>query len=59
MELPAPASHPPLHGDLTCGEAIRGAFTLLVLAPFVYGVFYPQPYLNQIPLKILFRQHRS
>jgi ABC-2 type transport system permease protein len=32
--------------------AIRGAFILLVLAPVVYGVYYPQPYLNQILRKI-------
>jgi ABC-2 type transport system permease protein len=32
--------------------AIRGAFLLLVLAPVVYGVYYPQPYLNQILRKI-------
>jgi ABC-2 type transport system permease protein len=31
---------------------IRGAFTLLVLGPLVYGVYYPQPYLNQILRKI-------
>jgi ABC-2 type transport system permease protein len=28
--------------------ALRGAFILLVLAPLVYGVYYPQPYLTQI-----------
>ena len=32
--------------------AVRGAFTLLVLAPLVYGIYYPQPYLNQILRKI-------
>ena len=32
--------------------ALRGAFILLVVAPVVYGVFYPQPYLNQILRKI-------
>jgi ABC-2 type transport system permease protein len=32
--------------------AIRGAFMLLVLAPVVYGVYYPQPYLGQILRKI-------
>jgi len=32
--------------------AIRGAFTFLVLAPVVYGVYYPQPYLTQILRKI-------
>ena len=31
---------------------IRGAFVLLVLAPLVYGVYYPQPYLNQILRKV-------
>ena len=30
----------------------RGAFILLVLGPLVYGVYYPQPYLNQILRKI-------
>jgi ABC-2 type transport system permease protein len=30
----------------------RGAFILLVLAPLVYGVYYPQPYLTQILRKI-------
>src|SRR5262245_10956022 len=32
--------------------AIRGAFLLLVVAPLVYGFYYPQPYLNQILRKI-------
>jgi ABC-2 type transport system permease protein len=32
--------------------AIPGAFILLVVAPLVYGLFYPQPYLNQILRKI-------
>jgi ABC-2 type transport system permease protein len=32
--------------------AMRGAFALLVLAPLVYGFYYPQPYLNQILRKI-------
>jgi ABC-2 type transport system permease protein len=30
----------------------RGAFILVVLAPLIYGVYYPQPYLNQILRKI-------
>src|SRR5262245_56439791 len=30
----------------------RGAFLLLVVAPLVYGIYYPQPYLNQILRKI-------
>jgi ABC-2 type transport system permease protein len=32
--------------------AMRGAFSLLVLAPVIYGVFYPQPYLTQILRKV-------
>src|SRR5262249_19153443 len=32
--------------------ATRGVFLLLVLAPIVYGFYYPQPYLNQILRKI-------
>jgi ABC-2 type transport system permease protein len=32
--------------------AIRGAFTLLVVAPLIYGIYYPQPYLNQILRKV-------
>jgi ABC-2 type transport system permease protein len=30
----------------------KSAFSLLVLAPLVYGVYYPQPYLNQILRKL-------
>jgi ABC-2 type transport system permease protein len=30
----------------------RGAFTLLFLAPLIYGIYYPQPYLNQILRKL-------
>lgn len=26
----------------------RGAFSLIVMAPIIYGVFYPQPYLGQL-----------
>jgi ABC-2 type transport system permease protein len=32
--------------------ALRGAFSLLVVAPLLYGIYYPQPYLNQILRKI-------
>jgi hypothetical protein len=32
--------------------AMRGAFMLPVLGPLVYGIYYPQPYLNQIVRKI-------
>ena len=31
---------------------MRAAFSLLFLAPLVYGVYYPQPYLNQILRKL-------
>jgi ABC-2 type transport system permease protein len=30
----------------------RAAFSLLFLAPLVYGIYYPQPYLNQILRKL-------
>jgi ABC-2 type transport system permease protein len=30
----------------------RSAFSLLILAPLVYGAYYPQPYLNQILRKL-------
>jgi ABC-2 type transport system permease protein len=30
----------------------RSAFSLLFLAPMVYGIYYPQPYLNQILRKL-------
>jgi ABC-2 type transport system permease protein len=32
--------------------ALRGAFILLMIAPLVYGIYYPQPYLNEILRKI-------
>jgi ABC-2 type transport system permease protein len=32
--------------------AVRGAFIMLVIAPVIYGIYYPQPYLNQILRKI-------
>src|SRR5215472_14796732 len=32
--------------------ALRGAFLMLVVAPVIYGIYYPQPYLNQILRKI-------
>jgi ABC-2 type transport system permease protein len=31
---------------------MRSAFTLLFLAPLIYGIYYPQPYLNQILRKL-------
>src|SRR5262249_45058971 len=33
-------------------SAAASAFMLLVLSPLVYGVYYPQPYLNQILRKV-------
>jgi ABC-2 type transport system permease protein len=30
----------------------RSAFTLLFMAPLIYGIYYPQPYLNQILRKL-------
>ena len=32
--------------------ALRGAFILLFIAPLIYGLYYPQPYLSQILRKI-------
>jgi ABC-2 type transport system permease protein len=55
---PTPAAAAPLGlGSVFVTEwrrvlALRGAFILLVIAPVVYGVYYPQPYLNQILRKI-------
>ena len=57
-EPAAPAAAPPRGvGAAFVAEwrrvlAIRGAFLLLVLDPVVYGLYYPQPYLNQILRKI-------
>jgi ABC-2 type transport system permease protein len=55
---PVPADAAPLGiGGAFVGEwrrvnAVRGAFILLVVGPLVYGIYYPQPYLNQILRKI-------
>jgi ABC-2 type transport system permease protein len=56
-ESPVPAVAPHSIGGAFAAEcrrilALRGAFILLVLAPIVYGFYYPQPYLNQILRKI-------
>ncbi|WP_046868403.1 ABC transporter permease [Microvirga massiliensis] len=32
--------------------AIRGVFAVLFIAPLIYGLYYPQPYLNQILRKV-------
>ena len=57
---PQPA--PPAAAPRNVGEAftaewrrvlgMRGPFFIFVLAPLIYGVFYPQPYLGQILRKI-------
>jgi ABC-2 type transport system permease protein len=57
---PAPvlaAAAPPGIGGAFVAEwrrvlALPGALILLVIAPLVYGIYYPQPYLNQILRKI-------
>src|SRR5882757_43219 len=54
MALPAPARGV---GGAFAAEwrrvlAIRGAFLLLVVAPLIYGLYYPQPYLTQILHKV-------
>src|SRR5215471_2505961 len=51
-----PADRPGIAGAFA-GEwqrvlAIRGAFILLIGAPLIYGIYYPQPYLNQILRKL-------
>jgi len=57
-EPAAPAAAPPRGlGGAFVAEwqrvlVIRGAFMLLVMGPLVYGIYYPQPYLNQIVRKI-------
>ena len=32
--------------------AVRGAFIFLVVAPLIYGIYYPQPYLTQIGVAV-------
>jgi ABC-2 type transport system permease protein len=32
--------------------AVRGSFTILIVAPLIYGLYYPQPYLTQILRKV-------
>ncbi len=53
---PSPPEEPPTRFGIVgafaseYGRALgnRGAFGLFVLAPLIYGVFYPQPYLGQL-----------
>jgi ABC-2 type transport system permease protein len=57
-EAPRPEPAPPAVAPRNIGEAfaaewrrvlaMRGAFSLLIMAPLIYGVFYPQPYLGEI-----------
>jgi len=54
---PAPPATPRGIGGAFAAEwrrvlAIRGAFILLVIAPLIYGLYYPQPYLSQILRKV-------
>jgi ABC-2 type transport system permease protein len=56
-QVPAPAAAPGGVGEAFATEwrrvlATRGAFALMFLAPLIYGVYYPQPYLTQILRKI-------
>jgi ABC-2 type transport system permease protein len=56
--VPVPTASPPLGiGGAFVAEwrrvlALRGALILLIVTPLVYGIYYPQPYLNQILRKI-------
>ncbi len=55
-DMVLPADRPGVVGAFA-GEwqrvlAIRGAFILLIGAPLIYGIYYPQPYLNQILRKL-------
>ena len=55
-QLPASPTAPGIVGAFVAEWqrvlAFRGAFALLVLAPLIYGLYYPQPYLNQILRKV-------
>jgi len=53
----APPAAAPGIGGAFAGEwrrllATRSAFSILIMAPVIYGVFYPQPYLTQILHKV-------
>ena len=63
FETARPAEQPETGGaPLGIGDAFtaewrrvlgaRSAFSLLFLAPLIYGIYYPQPYLNQILRKL-------
>jgi ABC-2 type transport system permease protein len=63
FEMPRPAEQPEsdraprgIGGAFTAEWrrvlGMRSAFSVLFLAPLVYGIYYPQPYLNQILRKL-------
>ena len=52
-----PAAAPRSVGEAFAAEwrrvlGMRGAFAILIVAPLIYGIYYPQPYLGQILRKI-------
>ena len=49
---PAPGVGGAFAGEWRRVLSTRSAFSLLFLAPLIYGVYYPQPYLNQILRKM-------
>ena len=61
-EVPRPEPAPPAAAPRGIGEAfaaewrrvlgMRGPFAILIMAPLIYGIYYPQPYLGQILRKI-------
>jgi len=61
-DSPRPEPAPPAAAPRTTGEAFTaewrrvlampGPFALLIMAPLIYGVYYPQPYLGEILRKI-------
>jgi ABC-2 type transport system permease protein len=61
-DVPRPEPVPPAAAPRSVGEAftaewrrvlgMRGAFAILIVAPVIYGIYYPQPYLGQILRKI-------
>src|SRR5262249_17242492 len=57
VPLPVAAAAPHGIGGAFVAEwrrvlALPGALALLVFAPLIYGIYYPQPYLNEILRKI-------
>jgi ABC-2 type transport system permease protein len=50
-ELPSGLGHA-FAGEWRRILATRGAFALLFMAPLIYGIYYPQPYLTQIIRKV-------